>query len=61
MEFPWGLFLFDNGTFLSYGAKSVKKLKKPDLMSSNNESPCFLGLKINFSKCFLLVNSEDTN
>ena len=24
MEFPWGLFLFDKGTFLSYGAKSVK-------------------------------------
>ena len=21
MEFPWGLFLFDNGTFLSYGGK----------------------------------------
>ena len=24
MEFPWGLVLFDNGTFLSYGGKSVK-------------------------------------
>ena len=24
MEFPWGLFLFDKGTSLSYGAKSVK-------------------------------------
>ena len=24
MEFPWGLFLFDNGTFLSFGGKSVK-------------------------------------
>ena len=23
MEFPWGLFLFHNGTFL-YGEKSVK-------------------------------------